>query len=233
MRGRFDVEGEAIHRARNVIKILPFGPSEAVVKSFRVPNLLNRVVYVFFRRGKARASFENALQLQELGVSTPAPIGFSEYRIFGLFERSFYLSERFAYDFTIREPLLDKSFPDRRRIFEALARFTAGAHAQGVWHLDYSPGNILIQHLEEGYRFSIVDINRMRFAVVPSEMGLRNFDKLWADPEDMAVIAAAYATARGIDPAEAVTRAVAFDAANKRRKNRKKLLKHLLGIGKQ
>ena len=44
--------------------------------------------------------------------------------------------------------------------------YTAVMHEREVLHLDYSPGNILWDKDDEGYHFTVVDINRMRFGKV-------------------------------------------------------------------
>jgi len=43
------------------------------IKSFKVPNLINKIAYRYFRTSKARRSFEYGNQLLENGVLTPAP----------------------------------------------------------------------------------------------------------------------------------------------------------------
>ncbi|WP_315982186.1 hypothetical protein [Aliamphritea spongicola] len=52
-----------------------------------------------------------------------------------MLQQSYYLSEAFDYDFTIREPLLDADFPDREAILRAFARFSLKLHNDG-----FSPG---------------------------------------------------------------------------------------------
>ena len=44
---------------RNVVKILSFGEIETVIKSFKSPNFIQGVIYKFFRKSKARRSYEN------------------------------------------------------------------------------------------------------------------------------------------------------------------------------
>ena len=154
-----------IHKARNELKIIELGDIKTVVKSFKVPHLFNRFVYSFFRQSKAHKAYHNALRLENLGISTPAPIATVEFIESGLLRESFFISEYFEYDFTIRTPLLEP-LEDREAIFTAFAAYTYDLHIKGVWHLDYSPGNILIKRTEKGYQFSIVDINRMEFRSV-------------------------------------------------------------------
>lgn len=227
MREIFTQDDHTIHKARNELKIISLGELRAVVKSFKVPHLLNRIVYTFFREGKARKSYRNALRLEELGISTPAPVAVIEFFESGLLEESFFIAEYFDYDFTIRTPLLEP-LPDREAIFKAFAAYTYDLHQKGVWHLDYSPGNILIKRTENGYRFSIVDINRMEFRPITPLQGCANFNKLWASDEELEIIGAEYARLSGLDDKGAIAEMQRHNRANKQTKNFKKKLKALL-----
>lgn len=220
-------DDHTIHKARNELKIIELEGIKTVVKSFKVPHLLNRVVYTFFRRSKAYKSYHNALRLQELGTSTPQPIALIEFFESGLLAESYFISEFFDYDFTIRTPLLEP-LEDRKAIFTAFAAYTYGLHQAGVWHLDYSPGNILIKRMEEGYQFSIVDINRMVFRDISPLEGCENFNKLWAFDEELEIMGREYARLSGLDEATTIAEMKRHNDANKRVKNAKKRLKKVL-----
>jgi len=118
----FNSSEKSIHKARNEIKILSHANQEVVVKSFKVPHLLNRLVYSFFRESKAKKSYEYSMKIIEF---VPKPIGYIEFFKQGLLHESYFVSEHFDYDFTIREPLLDepysmRTFPTEKRCFEPL-----------------------------------------------------------------------------------------------------------------
>lgn len=223
----FAGDDHSIHKARNELKIITLGYIKTVVKSFKIPHLLNRVVYTFFRKSKAYKSYHNALRLQELGVSTPSPIALIEFYESGLLGESFFIAEFFDYDFTIRTPLLEP-MEDREAIFVAFAAYTYGLHQKGVWHLDYSPGNILIKRTESGYHFSIVDINRMKFRSVSPLEGCENFNKLWASDEELEIMGREYARLSGFNVAVVIAEMKRHNDANKRVKNFKKRLKQVL-----
>ncbi|MDP2894607.1 MAG: hypothetical protein Q8N78_09625, partial [Sulfurimonas sp.] len=138
----FDGSKESIHKARNEIKIIRFENEEFAVKSFKIPNLINKIVYTFFKSSKAKKSYENSVKISDF---VPKPICYIEFERFGLIGESYFISENFKYDFTIREPLLDKDFLQKEAIFKAFAEFTFKLHEEGIFHLDYSPGNILIK----------------------------------------------------------------------------------------
>jgi len=227
IRSIFSQDDRSIHKARNELKIIELEGIKTVVKSFKVPHLLNRVVYTFFRRSKAYKSYHNALRLQELDISTPQPIALIEFFESGLLAESYFISEFFDYDFTIRTPLLEP-LEDRKAIFTAFAAYTYGLHQAGVWHLDYSPGNILIKRMQVGYQFSIVDINRMVFRDISPLEGCENFNKLWAFDEELEIMGREYARLSGLDEATTIAEMKRHNDANKRIKNAKKSLKRVL-----
>lgn len=220
-------DDHTIHKARNELKIIELEGIKTVVKSFKVPHLFNRIVYTFFRKSKAYKSYHNALRLEKLGVSTPEPIALIEFFESGLLADSYFISEFFDYDFTIRTPLLEP-LEDREAIFTAFAAYTYGLHQAGVWHLDYSPGNILIKRMEESYQFSIVDINRMVFRVISPLEGCENFNKLWAFDEELEIMGREYARLSGLDETTTIAEMKHHNDANKRVKNAKKRLKRVL-----
>jgi len=213
---------ESIHKARNELKIIPFNNLSTVVKSFKVPHLLNRFIYTYFRDSKAKKSYEYSLKI---GDFTPKPIGYIEFYQSGLLHKSYFISEEFAYDFTIREPLLDANFPDKESVFKAFASFTYKLHEKGILHKDYSPGNILIKKEANSYTFKIVDINRMEFKALTQDERLQNFDKLWAKDDDLRIIIKEYAKIANMNESEAVTKALRYSQKLKDFKNMKKRLK--------
>lgn len=223
----FRRDTHSIHKARNELKIIELDGIKTVVKSFKVPHLLNRIVYTYFRKGKAYKSYHNALRLEKLGISTPKPIALVEFYEAGLLGESFFIAEYFEYDFTIRTPLLEP-LEDREAIFKAFAAYTYDLHKCEVWHLDYSPGNILIKRLENGYHFSIVDINRMDFRSITPLEGCKNFNKLWASDDEIEIMGREYARLSGFNVAVTIAEMKKHNDANKSIKNFKKRLKNLL-----
>jgi hypothetical protein len=220
-------DDHTIHKARNELKIIELDGIKTVVKSFKVPHLLNRIVYTFFRKSKAYKSYHNALRLQALNISTPQPIALIEFFESGLLADSYFISEFFDYDFTIRTPLLEQ-LEDREAIFTTFAAYTYTLHQAGVWHLDYSPGNILIKRTDGGYQFSIVDINRMEFRSITPLEGCENFNKLWAFDDELEIMGREYARLSGLDESTTIAEMKHHNDANKRVKNFKKRLKRVL-----
>ena len=201
----FQNSNESIHKARNELKVIELHEIKCVVKAFKVPHIINRIAYTFFREGKAKKSYNNAIKLQQLNVNTPEPIGIIEFFQTGLLSQSFFIARYEPYDFTIREVFHHK-VDDVEEILKQFAKFTYEIHQKGVWHVDYSLGNILISKQDDGkYKFSLVDINRMEFKEITPQEGLKNFNKFWAKfDEDLPLIAKEYAKLADFDENEAV-----------------------------
>jgi serine/threonine protein kinase len=218
----FNSSSNSIHKARNEIKIVDFENQELVIKAFKIPNIINKIVYSFFRDTKAKKSYDNSVKIIDF---VPKPIGYIEFTKFGLLHDSYFISENFKYDLTIREPLLDIHYLDKENIFKQFAKFTYDLHQNNIFHLDYSPGNILIKKDEDNYIFKIVDINRMQFKTLPLEDRLSNFAKLWAKDEDLKIIIKEYAKLIDEDERKSINIALKYSQAHKDRKNRKKRLR--------
>ena len=213
---------DSIHKARNEIRKVEFEDEILVVKSFKIPNIINKIVYTFFRDSKEKKSYANSVKIIEY---VPKPIGYIEFQRFGFLHESYFISENFEYDFTIREPLLNTHFLHKEEIFKAFALFTYKLHEEGIFHLDYSPGNILIKKENEGYIFKIVDINRMEFKPLGLDERLKNFSKLWAKDEDLETIVKEYAKVSNSEEKSCVKISLKYSQAHKDRKNAKKRLR--------
>ena len=165
-------------RVRNSIKLFDLEGEQINIKSFKVPNFINQVVYNFFRKSKAERSYEYANKLLNLGIGTPKPIAFYECPTIFLFKKSFYISEHLNCDLTYRELTMNLEYPDSETIIRAFTRFTYDLHEKGVNFLDHSPGNTLITKTNDSYDFSIVDLNRMKFGNMDFNTRITNFAKL-------------------------------------------------------
>ena len=197
---KFETEGITIHSGRNVIKSFEENGYKIVVKSFRKPNFINRLIYGNLRASKARRSYEYAQQLIASGVGTPTPIGYYEQKCGFLFSKSYYASLQSNCLSRFTDLIENTDFPDRNEILRAIGRFTAELHDKGFWHRDYSAGNILFQKVGTKIDIEILDLNRMGFGKVDVENGCRNFERLNIDAESLEIMAKEYATVRGFNP---------------------------------
>jgi len=213
---------QTIHKARNELKTISYNNVDTIVKSFKVPNILRRVVYTYFRDSKAKKSYEYSIKIKEF---TPIPIGYIEFYTNGLIEDSYFISEKFDYSFTIREPLLEDNFKNRDEVFKQFARFTFELHQNGILHKDYSPGNILIKEENDSYIFKVVDINRMEFKELSLNERLKNFNKLWAKDEYLTTMIKEYALLSDANEDECLKIALGYNQKHKDKINMKKRLK--------
>lgn len=217
-----DKNTKILFNKRNVIKVVDYNNQHYIVKSFKIPHLINKISYTLFRDSKAKRSYIYSLQLESFA---PKPISYIEFKKFGLLYDSYFISEQFEYDYTIREPLLDNNFIYRDDIFKSFANFTFQLHEKNIFHKDYSPGNILIKQHTNGYEFKIVDVNRMTFKVLSLEERLENFSQLWAKDIDLEIIVKEYSKLIDMDSQIMIKKALKYSQNLKDRKNLKKRLK--------
>ncbi len=183
MLNNFSDEGELIGTGyRNVIRILDVDGQRYNIKAFKVPNLVNKIVYRFFRKSKAERSFLYAERLLDSGILTPRPEAFVEYKSLLVFGKSYYISKQLNYDFTIRKLVDDPSTDDYENILRKFTQFTFQLHEKGIHFLDHSPGNTLIIKDGDDYKFYLVDLNRMEFKTLSEDERLANFARL--SPKD-------------------------------------------------
>ncbi len=154
--GDFDrwTEGEVIDARRNILRVT----QGVVVKQFRTPSLWRGIWYGWFGKSKARRSYEYALRMEGL---TPAPIAYREIRICGVLRESWYACKQSECKHTFIELIENPDFPNREQILRAIGRFTAELHRRGIWHPDYSQGNILFN--DDASHIEVIDLNRIRW----------------------------------------------------------------------
>nr|WP_185964816.1 lipopolysaccharide kinase InaA family protein [Flavobacterium franklandianum] len=179
---------------RNKIKLFEIEGKTINIKSFKIPHFINKIAYKYFRKSKARRSFEYATTLLEKGIGTPQPIAFFEnFDAVGL-NNSYYVSEHLECDLTYRELVEIPDFPDHENILRQFTRFSFDLHEKGIEFLDHSPGNTLIKKTtEENYDFFLVDLNRMNFHdAMDFDSRMKNISHLTPKKEMIAVMSNEY-----------------------------------------
>lgn len=198
----FQEKGVVITSSRNVIKRIEAGGLSLNVKSFKVPHWINRIAYAYLRKSKARRSFEYACLLLDKQVGTPAPVAYLEQKDAKGLTASYYVSLHLEGVETFKQ-MTEKRPADLTQMLQAFTRFTYDFQQKGIYFMDHSPGNTLIQREGEGqFRFYLVDLNRMKFKVPGQEEGLKNFYRLGMDREMCRIVATEYALLTGGDPDE-------------------------------
>lgn len=182
-------EGEVIFSRRNTLRLT----EGIIVKQFATPNLLHGIWYGLFAKSKARRSYEYAQRMQGL---TPQPIAYREVRMLGILRESWYACRESECRHTFNELIGAPNYPHRKQILQAIGRFTAELHQRGIFHRDYSGGNILFN--DDGSRVEVIDLNRICFRNhLGREQRLCNFERLNIDREALRAIADGYASVMG------------------------------------
>ena len=232
----FDSSGELFGNGdRNKIKLFDLNGKIINVKSFKIPHFINKIAYKYFRKSKARRSFEYANKLIELGVGTPEPIAFVEFSSLLGLENSYYVSEHLLCDLTYRELVEVPDYPDRDNILRQFTKFSFDLHEKGIEFLDHSPGNTLIKKNANGnYDFFLVDLNRMEFHDTMSfETRMKNLCRLTPLKEMVATMSNEYAKYYG-EPEEKIFNTLWKDTSDFQEKfYRKKRLKKKLKFWKK
>jgi hypothetical protein len=184
---------------RNIIKLFNLEGIVLNIKSFKEPNIINKIAYRYFRKSKACRSFEYATILIEKGIGTARPIAFYEnFDIIGL-KDSYYVCEHLNADLTYRE-LVETDYPDAENILRQFTRFTYEMHQKGIEFLDHSPGNTLIINEGNGiYSFFLVDLNRMKFhKQIDFQTRMNNLCKITPKEEMVVIMSNEYAKISGL-----------------------------------
>ncbi|MDR1161061.1 MAG: lipopolysaccharide kinase InaA family protein [Tannerellaceae bacterium] len=202
---RFDKEGTCIHKDRNEIKVFNVDGTLINVKQYKVPLFINRLIYTFIRPAKASRAYRYALRLRSKGFDTPEPVAYIISYKGGCICRTYFISLQSSYARNMYE-FGEGTLSGREHIIRSFANYTARLHEAGIYHKDFSPGNILFEDTEEDVRFCLIDINRMEFNPVSAKTGCINFARLWGKEEMFRLIADEYAKERKADKEECTDR---------------------------
>ena len=138
---------------------------------------------------------------QEIGVGTPAPLGYLNVRKGLLIDRSYYVTLASTCPYVYND-LFYQHFDYADDVVRTVGRVTAVLHEHGYAHKDYGRGNILFQKTDKGVRIEIVDLNRMYIGPIDMRKGCKNFERLPATPHMHRLLAEEYAAVRGFDAEE-------------------------------
>lgn len=195
----FDEIGSVIHNSRNCIKKVDTNQGTYVVKDFKGMYFFNRLAYSLFRKSKAARSYTYSALLNDHGIMTPPHVAWIDCYTLGLLTRSYFVSVYYPYQ-TLEQAIqyydiYDPSY--KKKLFHDVAAFALKLHELGIYHEDFSLGNILVIPTTSGYAFALVDLNRIKFHKVDFDKGLRNFITLRALPDDVNTVISEYATLCG------------------------------------
>ena len=194
----FARQGEVIYDGRNEIRVIQHAGLSINVKEFGIPFFLNRIVYSWFRKPKAERAYLHAGKLLDKQINTPAPIAYLLTKKRGLLGKCYFVSIQVPHSRRFYE-FGTPPITGREEIIRDFAHFSAHIHNAGVYHKDYSPGNILFDVSNGKTEFCLVDINRMQFGEVSIKKGCANFARLWGQQPFFELLASEYAASRNAD----------------------------------
>jgi len=195
----FSTQGVTIYKSRNELKVFDADFGKVVIKSFRVPHIINRFVYSFLRFSKAERSYAYSMEILKRGFNAPQPIAYMELFKTGLLTKSYYISAYSDYSLMRDFNFIKKITEEDVVILKSFARYTAGLHEKEIYHVDYSPGNILYKREGENVFFDLIDVNRIKFKKVTEEMAYMAFHRMDLSIEMLEIVAREYALQRGMD----------------------------------
>ncbi len=220
----FEQEGELVYTARNQLKHYSVLGCDIIVKRYKIPYFLHRIIYTYFRPSKAKRAFEYALKLLKLGVDSPAPIAYIEQFKGGFLSHGYFISI-YETEYAVIRDLMSGIDKNEILLYE-LSLYIADLHKKGILHLDMSPGNILYKKVDNQYFFTLIDINRMKFrSSISKEKRFKSFKRLSENEAILTEIARIYAAASNLNETEVIEKIIyyssRFFSSRKRSKNRK------------
>lgn len=200
----FDTDGETIYQGRNTVKRFMNGCDEWIVKRYKRPNLIQRIVYTFFKKSKAERAYLYAQTLQAKGIGTPDGIAFIEEKKYGLIRDCYFIST--ACNYPTVYPTLGKDNHFDLHFADSLAAFFVQLHEKGFLHGDPNLNNFLFHKDKEGnYQFVVIDTNRSVFKPSPTRQEcLYNLMKVTHNRELLQYITRQYAIRMEWDVEECV-----------------------------
>ncbi|MDG5799029.1 lipopolysaccharide kinase InaA family protein [Marinilabiliaceae bacterium ANBcel2] len=234
----FNENGETIYKIRNEVKIIKHNNELLCIKSFQRPNIVNTIVYSFFRPSKAKRSYLYASKLTDAKIKTPEPVAFIEfYNRYGFIDKSYFISKYYKHSFSMDAVLKKKEFNnDKKRREEIIEKLTTyiyqNLHSKGILHLDLGGNNILVDNSSDKLEFSLIDLNRIKFKKRLSfKTKVKNMSRLQGGVYELAVIAQTYGNLAKADEVEVIEQLAKNKNRLKRfRKFKRKYLKPFKGL---
>lgn len=201
-------EAEMVYDKRNQVARVRHQGVTMMVKRFKRVNVVQRVVYTFFRRTKAERAYLFAEEYRQRGIETPRRVAYMECRECGLFTVGYFVSEEAAG--TECHLLLREVKVFETRLADAVAAQVLLMHSKGVLHSDLNLSNFLCTSDGNGYHFTMIDINRSRFTTgMPSDDDcLKNLVRLTHRRDLYEYLVRSYARQRGWDEETTAARAI-------------------------
>lgn len=93
----FAQEGELLYEGRNEVRRYRVKNEWLVVKKYKQPNIIQRIVYTFFKKSKTERAYLFAGMLRKRGFDTPHEVAYIEKKRGGLFLDGYFISTQCNY----------------------------------------------------------------------------------------------------------------------------------------
>lgn len=153
---------EIVRDKRNLIINKSIGNENVWIKQFRPNGTVDRLIYSA-KPGKAVYAWNAGLALLERSILTPRPlIGLRGKGLYGG-SRGILATEDLSHSWNLEKMLTNtEEGEEKNRTLHQLGEFVGKFHDQGFRHRDLRKGNILVSNSEEGIKFYLIDLNRLR-----------------------------------------------------------------------
>ena len=200
--------GTVVYDGRNRVVRMEHEGLTMMVKCFKRVNVIQQVVYTFFRKSKAERAFLFAGEFAKRGIDTPQRIAYIEQSACGLFSKGYFVNTEVPG--TECHLLLREVEQFSTRLADAVMAQTVLMHSRGILHGDLNLSNFLCVEQDGGYHFAMIDINRSHFCDgFPSdEACLQNLVRTTHRRDLYEYLMASYARQRGWDEKETVRQAL-------------------------
>lgn len=195
----YEKDGEILWNGRNVIKRFEYEGKLFVVKKYKKANFIQKIVYTFFRKTKARRAFEFAEEYRRLGIDTPRQMAYVEKFEGGLFSVGYFISENCNKPEVLELLPRDSDGEDEfdTSAAKAVAKYIFKLHRMGVVHGDLNLTNFLYEKDENGeFNFTLIDINRTKFFTPNKKQCAVNIARITHNREQLEFIVREYCALR-------------------------------------
>lgn len=175
---QFDSIPDIIQNFRNDIRTCKVAGVKLVIKCFKGMYWPNKLAYSTIRKSKAIRSFDISLKLLAKGIHVPQPVAYVDCYHCGFLTISFFVSVYHPHQ--TFDDLLNRG-DKMDMLLKQFTDYTFLLHQSGIYHRDYSRGNILCTINNNSVSFSLVDLNRLSFKEVTFREGVKSFSQLHLD----------------------------------------------------
>jgi tRNA A-37 threonylcarbamoyl transferase component Bud32 len=192
---KFNFFGTVIYQKRNIVKRMQMQDTVVVVKRFKRPNPVQRIVYTYFKPSKAERGFKYAERFENLGIHTPQSVAYIEIKRGRLLRDSYYVATNF--EGTTLDKMADAGELSDE-VVGALARLLVKMHELGIEHGDPNLGNFMYAKGATGKeQFAVIDTNRSKFGrELSKRKSINNLKRLTHNRELLQRIVEQYASLR-------------------------------------